>query len=327
MGISRFSIIFLLSFGVWGQSYALETDNYLSWELELKDSAQHINVLFKDTISAELEEINGTHENLSCPEITQRIARHFKSHLVHDNPVENWLMSKLSQQSGEIYPQDRNYVEISIYRNPYLIYIPYFGLAPNIQVGGFYFGTDKLSHFASTGMIYFQRYQNALNDGRSESKALTHAIDWGLADENTVHGYWASGIFSFADLEANYQGLLFYKRLCSDGKNSYLAQDTNGYWGWSIARRFDIADYINGNWDETYLLSHFKPGNWKKIAPVLKAEYCLKANSPKVQGRMVYYQTKSAPSDSMKYIQSLQNSADGRLPPITTQTSFTTLCR
>ncbi len=123
---------------------ALETDNYIVWGQELKDSSSHINHFFSENIELALQNIP-LHADKSCVQMTKLIAKDFASHLVHDNPVENWLFKRLTSQ--EMYPENMNYVHGSIYREPYLFYIPWFGLAPNIQVNGFYFGTDKLSHF------------------------------------------------------------------------------------------------------------------------------------------------------------------------------------
>ncbi len=179
------------------KAIALETDNYLAWGIRLQDASPHINRFLREGIQSSLKEIKN-HEKHTCEAITQLIAKDFASHLVHDNPVENWLFEVLSRE--EIFPADIHHVQESIYREPYRFYIPWFGLAPNIQVNNYYFGTDKLSHFASTGMIYYRIYHRELRKGRSIPESEKAAIDWGIRDEKSVHGYWASGVFSYADL-------------------------------------------------------------------------------------------------------------------------------
>jgi len=310
------SAVFSLFFFVSLSSFALETDNYLSWDKELSDSSSHINRYLSDSINSSLSVIPD-HRNKTCEEITELIAKEFESHLVHDNPVENWLFQVLTSQ--EMFPEGLHYVEESIYRDPYRFYIPWFGLAPTIQVNGFYFGTDKLSHFASTGMIYFRIYKDEMRKGKISADATRKAIDWGIRDEKTVHGYWASGVFSYADLEANYQGLKFYKDFCKkDG--SFLSQKNDGEW--KLVRTPDIAEYVSGFWDETFELSYRLPENWKKVSGVIREKYCVLSATDGVKKRFQYYRQSSVPGFSKEYIRQQKD-----LPDPSELQSISSLCQ
>jgi hypothetical protein len=258
-------IIFVATFLLMKDASALETDNYLVWKRDLQDSSAVINEYFQKN----LEEVR--RENLSCSALIKKVAHRFRSFLVHDNPVENYLFKTLDKNA--IFPRTLFFVEESIYRDPYLFYIPQFGLAPNIQVNGYYFGTDKLSHFAWVGYLYYK------------ARNLEKAIEYGIQDEKTLHGYWASGVFSYADLEANYQGYLFYSSLCDK------------------SQAFDIRRYVNGNWDESYNLSYRIEANWKKVAPVLREEYCPMRTDPEVLARFAYYHQNSSKSASMEFLE------------------------
>jgi hypothetical protein len=92
-------------------------------------------------------------------------------------------------------------------------YLKYSGLSPNLQINGYYLGADKLSHFASTGRRYLKRYLKKKKKGFSEEDSVQAAIRYGLLNEASVLGWWASGVFSYADMEANYQGLVYYKKI------------------------------------------------------------------------------------------------------------------
>lgn len=261
------------------KAHALETDNYLVWGVELEDSTPIINTYLND----EIEELLLKSKSESCSDITADIFSTFKSYLVHHNPVENYVLGHASEK--QIFPRDIYYVDRSIYQDPFRFYIPAFGLSPNIQVEGVYFGTDKLSHFASTGMEYLIRYQRSLENGSDEKKAIESAVMFGVRDEKSLHGHWASGVYSYADLEANFQGFLFYKELCS----KYITQMTDGKW--ILKHKVDIRKYVNPHWDESYNLSYRLPENWKKVASILKRDYCSKAENPEVQKRFDYYKT------------------------------------
>ena len=58
---------------------------------------------------------------------------------------------------------------------------------------------------------------SAIKKGDSHKVSMEKAIDLGIIGEKNILGRYASGVFSFADLEANFQGLLFgIKLLFSD---------------------------------------------------------------------------------------------------------------
>jgi hypothetical protein len=292
--------------------HALETDNYIVWDRELRDVSGPINSFINNEIVRILET-----RPESCESAVKLISKSFASHLVHDNPIEDELFKILSESQLEIYPGTINYVDRSIYRDPYRVYIPYFGLAPNIQVNGYYFGTDKLSHFGTPGYIYLQRYFKAKRKGLSEEASMKHAIDWGVWDENRVHGFWASGVYSYADLEANFKGFLFYKSLCGDR----LQKQGNE---WKLVKPFDIKEYVNGFWDESFYESYRKPGNWKKVSPALEA-YCDARHSKLVRDRFAYYQKTSIESYSMIYLKSLQVTGSKDVPLVGKQ-SLSQIC-
>lgn len=297
---------------------ALETDNYYAWGHELQESREAINLFFNRIIAEELEAADRT----SCDDLTKRIGRRLRSHWVHDNPVENWVFPRLS--SEQAWPDTYDYVARSIYRDPYLPYIPQFGLAPTVRVAGFYFGMDKLSHFASTGQDYFRIYRAKILRGATEAEATEAAIGFGILDENGLHGYAASGVYSFADLEANYRGLLFFRRLCFDEHGTYLSRGSGGEWRQRTP--FDIGAYVDGSWDESFNLSYRLPANWKKVAPVLKHDYCPVASARSVRMRFRHYQARLKPSASRAYLRGRQERGDRLVPNPEKDQSFSALC-
>ena len=78
-----------------------------------------------------------------------------------------------------------------------------FGVSPTIKVAGVFFGTDKIGHFFSQGRKFYGRYRRL----RDESKAARQAI----FTENWLFGRLTTGIYSNADLVANYEGYRFYR--------------------------------------------------------------------------------------------------------------------
>ncbi len=86
----------------------------------------------------------------------------------------------------------------------------YATLSPTVRLYGHEFGIDKLEHLFQQGYQYFKIYNEAINKGSTAEKANQKAIEWGQKTERTYYGLLTSGVYSNADLFANYVGLKFY---------------------------------------------------------------------------------------------------------------------
>jgi hypothetical protein len=125
-----------------------------------------------------------------------------------------------------------------------------FGVGPTIKVNGQLIGSDKLGHFFSQGRKFYRRYLRSLD----ESVAAEHSA----YTERALFGQMTTGVYSNADLVANYEGFLFYLSLFEDdivaGKKAILAwQDDH----WVIQRSFTWADHVNEYWDEALNINHY----------------------------------------------------------------------
>jgi hypothetical protein len=91
--------------------------------------------------------------------------------------------------------------------------VNYTTMSPTVKIDGIEFGTDKLDHFFQQGYQYYKIYNKAVAKGATPAEAAKKAISWGRKTERTYFGYWVSGVYSNADLYANYAGLKFYQSL------------------------------------------------------------------------------------------------------------------
>jgi hypothetical protein len=85
--------------------------------------------------------------------------------------------------------------------------------SPTVNVHGFYLGTDKIDHFFQQGHEYFDEVKHAQANGTDEAAAIAEAVARGVKQEHTYYGTLVSGIYSNADLAANYAGMKFYTNL------------------------------------------------------------------------------------------------------------------
>ena len=292
-----------------GVTSALESDQYMTWGRDLRDISSELNTHVNQTIQQALTELNERKETISCAKAHDFAVKKFRGFIVHK--IETWLEEELGD---DLYPRaDMNYpdyFQISIYNFPYSAVGRFFPMGRNLNVNGVILGADKLAHFFSTGLRYFTLFTKAKKKGMSDEQATRKAILYGISLERSYLGLWPSGVFSFGDLEANYQGLQMNRRFC-DGDQAYLAQDAEGQW--HLANTIDMGDFINPYMDETFNPSFFGLLKWPKVKPMLK-KYCPRKNSPAVVTRMDFYKSVAKKSYNIQYLDELKASSDRRIP-------------
>ena len=89
----------------------------------------------------------------------------------------------------------------------------YLTISKTVNVYGSQFGTDKIAHFFQQGYGYYKKYNSALAAGLTPDEAAKKAVRWGKMTERTFYGTLVSGVYSNADLCANYVGMKFYQNL------------------------------------------------------------------------------------------------------------------
>lgn len=115
----------------------------------------------------------------------------------------------------------------------------YVTISPTVRLFGAEMGTDKLDHFFQQGHKYYAIRKKNLERGITVQQAEEKAIHWGRKTEKTYFGYWVSGVYSNADLFANYAGMKFYQRLTENvkiGGADYgpLFEIRDGFWNIAV---------------------------------------------------------------------------------------------
>ncbi len=139
-------------------------------------------------------------------------------------------------------------------------------LSEVVNIEGHVIGLDKLGHFFAEGWRYFEISQD-------EDAGLQAAMEWGKGMEEGLFGTTTTGIFSYADLVANFNGWRFWNRVLleqSDPLNGpierlfdrpYVSCDIQFIESikqrrvvraWQANRRFDLRPYIDAAWDEGF---------------------------------------------------------------------------
>jgi hypothetical protein len=225
-----------------GPGWAYETDQFSNRLSPLQDSTEVLDQRVNESITQAAAASDRPSEHQVVDAIYHDIGGH---HWV--DRIERWAM-----KSEDV---DRNTPDRydSIYQGHPLWatrVAALFGVGPTIKVNQTLIGSDKLGHFLSQGRKFWRRYQRYLDESRAaEQSAYT---------ERALFGQMTTGVYSNADLVANYEGYRFYRSLFEDGivpgKPAILAWKTDH---WVVQRPFTWADHVNAYWDEALNVNHF----------------------------------------------------------------------
>lgn len=138
-----------------------------------------------------------------------------------------------------------------------------YGLGKTVEINGVSVGSDKFGHFFHEGWSYFER----INQGED----LKAALDFGDMTERTYFGLPATGVYSYGDLVANFNGLRFWGALIEgdqipDPLGSEIAPYVRCEGSkWIKTRDFNWSEYIDFGWDEAINCSQYLPAKEEQV--------------------------------------------------------------
>jgi hypothetical protein len=272
-----------------------ETDQFLAWTVELADSADALDTYVNEELQAVLLRVGG--KKTGCEDVTKRFFRHIFPSMSHPRIRRDLLRDFEIDRfpNGDVGYFE--YLRTSVYRRPAFPYI--MPMARTWEINGVRLGGDKIGHMLGHGRYYYGRYLRARADGFGVEEAMEKAVRWGVGVESKILGGMVDGVFSHADLEANFQGLRVAISFC-EGDAPLLAQ-LDGVW--TQTRRLEFSSYVNPGFDESYNNSYYTTFRWKRVQPVLMDEYCQLLHDERVQRRFARYREIDPPSFSRRLIQ------------------------
>ncbi len=215
---------------------AYESDQYLNRTAEVDDSL----ALMDEQVNLALERVLSASKPPDTEKAVARAIYYEIGGWYWADKIERWAAKS---PSVDKYPQTRHK---SIYRSmpiwaTRVTFI--FGVGRSFRVNDVMVGSDKFGHFVSQGFKYFRRELRGLPE--------PEIIKRGVFAERWLFGQFTTGIYSNADLVANYEGYRFYQSLFRDdvieGKPAILTMQSGRY---VQQRDFTWADHINPYWDE-----------------------------------------------------------------------------
>lgn len=282
-----FIIFTLISAFVFQASFAAEIDSVTPRKLKLDNSLSIINKIINQRIEEGVQKANSqqgtvddsedyddddeyevSEEHESCDEevlfteLRKAIYQSFTASWgLKGYDLDLQFRSLLAKQSYSLSLND------SIYRD--IDYLEGFSLnlkelSDVVNINGYLIGLDKIGHFFAEGWQYFEFIHY-------DDYTIDQALEWGKQQEAGKFGYSTTGIFSFSDLVANFNGLRFWNKvllkeddplkgaLANFFNRPYISCDIQFFSSikklkivkaWEYNTRFDLSDYIDGTWDE-----------------------------------------------------------------------------
>lgn len=251
-------LICLMSF----QVFSTEIDSFTDRDPALRESVFQLNAIVEGYFDDALEYANNQ-DSCDSRVIQKGIDR--KTGILPWAPIEDdieksVLIDKRHSTVAESVYQDMTFTEgiaLHIAKLGYLM-----------RVDGIFIGSDKFGHFFQQGQAYF-------NLVHRKGKLLQDALDWGDMTERTYFGLTTTGIYSYGDLNANFEGMKFWERITGIGLTAkdqpYFTCNKNV---WERNAPFDWRDYISHTWDEGINCSRYKTPEieGRILARILKLE-------------------------------------------------------
>ena len=260
-------------------TYAAEADNFTAHGLTIIDVKSDINQLANDYLKKAVTDVNlkskcntDKSEATLYTELRKYFGNHSKGQLVKDILY------------SETVPKNALPLRESVYGswtvgNGYLLgrkkaALSPLALSPLIRVGSEVIGVDKLEHMFGMGFTYFTKHH-------LEGKEIKSVLKTGILYEKTILGgnVIATGVFSYGDLSANFNGMRFWNHLLQKQDDILGAQNNRGpfitcensKWAVSTDNAIDFSNYVDPSYDESINCSKFANNSGvKKFTKAIK---------------------------------------------------------
>ena len=231
---------------------AAEIDSVTFRQAVLDNAAPAMNARVNGFLETAVERANargrGCNPELLYFEVRRAIAAPFVGH-------------HLAEALDEADDLDRRHIALrdSVYRDLGLldaISVHLKDLSAVVQIDDHRVGVDKFGHFFVQGWAYFER-------AYLDEKGLEAALEWGEQTERSYYGLYTTGIYSYADLAANFEGMRFWLRVLGHDRdplergwyfNRPYIRCARRFWSreryWRVKRKVRIEKYVTAAWDE-----------------------------------------------------------------------------
>jgi len=234
---------------------ASETDSFLAIKDNPRESSYRINEITNSLLIDALIEANNI-SGCSEKQLYKSLIKRLKGNVIA-GPIEKYIndVDDIFIDKSKTNLKGSIYGTLSFFQAP-LLHLTKTSLGSvvkiNINDNDLFIGSDKFGHFFTEGYIYYKK-------AFLKKKGIVKTLKWGMRTERGKFGLKTTGVYSYADLAANYKGMSFWKNIVMselhNTSNSYFRCDGNNF---IQIRKFDWRDYIDEGWDETINCNRYK---------------------------------------------------------------------
>lgn len=238
-----------------------EIDSLTGRERELADSSEALERRLNDALRAGVARANQASavcdEEALLRELRGALASPFIGHVLTQT-----LDADEALDRRRVRRVDSVYRDLGLLEN---VSVHWKDLSAVVRVDDSLIGLDKIGHFVVEGWSYFETAQ-------LDGEGIAAALAWGEGTEDTWFGRYTTGVRSFADLVANFEGLRFWLRV-----RAVAPDPLDGGWRserpyvhcgrrlrlfgerrWRLARELELDDYVTPVWDEAVNCSSYR---------------------------------------------------------------------
>ncbi len=296
--INKYILLILISLSY---THAAEVDHYTTSNKDIADALDILNNRANKYLKRAITRLNikasGCNESELYKELQIYFANHskgqFSKDLLYDKsipkmvvPLEQSVYKDWSLWNGYLLGKE------SAKDSP-------LALGPIVRLGDQLIGTDKFEHLFGMGFNYFERYYK-------KGKSLKSVLKYGVFLEKTILGgnSLATGVFSYADLSANFNGMRFWNHMLQLNDDVLGPQYNEGPYvscensKWVQNNLIDFTNYMDVSMDESLNCSKFATKSaTRKIDRLMKdqSSQCL---SPKNKNNLLDKYKVELPKDN-----------------------------
>ena len=272
------SILFTALLLLLSQSIVLgaEVDHYTNNKVQKMDNALNIlneraNLYINRAIERSNIQQNGCNEESLYKQLQYYFANHSKGQFSKDLLYDDSIPKDVTPLEESVYKDWKIWNGFLLGRKKAKDSPLAFG--PMVRLDNILIGTDKFEHLFGMGFNYFERYYK-------KGKSLTSVLKYGVFLEKTILGgnIIATGIFSFADLSANFNGMRFWNHMLQKNDDVLGPKYNVGPFiscvdkKWIKANDLDFSEYVDLSMDESINCSKFATRNGiKKVNKYIKS--------------------------------------------------------
>lgn len=237
---------------------AAEVDQFTNSGSSLRDSSDVISAQINHYISQSLITLNAEGKGCDEDKLYNELQKYLQNHM--NGEIVDYIKDSNQIDKYSLTPAQSIYRKWTMW-DGFVLGRPgaassALAMSPLIKVGNQVIGVDKLEHLFDRGFAYFKDFYL---DKESIEDTLINGIWW----EKALYGgkKWGTGVFSYGDLAANFNGLRFWNDILGNHRDllgrkvaPYVACESNS---WVQKNRVDITKYIDASYDETINCSKF----------------------------------------------------------------------